>query len=261
MKDTPLLSTPPKQKHSLLHKIDGNDLLTAIIVILIWIGLSFISPQTLYVPYNDSLSSYPYIDDDLISPIIYSIIIFPGSWLFISIFYIISKFLNFGQQDTFRKFHFWTAIWIHLISVVLTVDVIAFLNIFVGRVRPNFYARCGKITDPNECDVLSKYQFDNERKSFPASDPGAIMASMLFLTLLLQKMCLRRPSWVSCLSMIFVAFAFIAGSTCIREYKNHADDVVAGFAIGAIICSTLFYGSHKRIFRHLKEEPSDVSSG
>jgi hypothetical protein len=105
---------------------------------------------------------------------------------------------------------------------------------------------------PSNADDLN-----DERKSFPSVPAATAVSSGLFLALFVQKIVLRRPGWVSCVALLFVWFAMWIGTVEIRLFKNHTDDVVAGFVVGAICTAVIWNGSIKRIFRKLREEPTD----
>ncbi|OHS98424.1 PAP2 superfamily protein [Tritrichomonas foetus] len=251
----PLMERSPNPVHSLLFKINANDLLCAIITVLLWAGLSFITPSTMYIPINDPQSSFPY-KTDLIPSYILDILIFPVAWLFLLIFYVISK----TSKNKFRTIHFWTVLWLHIISVSTTNISTTVLNIWVGRVKPDYFARCGPNVHPDQCDILNKKQIAEEKKSFPSSDAAAMMASMTFLSFMLMKMCRQRPSWVTCICLLFIIFALWAGSIQISDHKSHPDDVIAGFVCGFSVCAFIWNSSYKRIFRQICEEPSDAPS-
>lgn len=251
MDDTELIS----KDRGWFHTIDIAELVCAIVVSVIWGGLSFIRPNDLAIPDGDSQSSYPYIEGEVFPTLWMALTVFGVAWITIWGFYFLKK--KFPRY--FRKFNPFSAMWIHITCISLTNIVTSMLSIYVGRVRPDFYKRCGKTATVETCSVLTESEIAEELRSFPSSHAATSLAGFLFLTLLIQKATLVRPSYVSCLYMIGTILAFWIGATRIRSYKSHIDDVVGGFVVAAVCTGVIWNGSFKRIFRHLKEEHSDVA--
>jgi membrane-associated phospholipid phosphatase len=180
-------------------------------------------------------------------------IAFPGGWVITVSIYVGRGFL----PVLFRKFGVWPTIWIHM-SCIISADVVAsILNVYIGRVRPTFYSRCGSTPPPDRCPTLSAEQLIDEKKSFPSLTVTTAMSSCLFLTLFLQKITLKRPAWLSCGSLVFVALGMRIGATEITAFQCHVGDVVAGFAIGAVCTGLIWVGSVGKVFRHLKHQQTD----
>jgi hypothetical protein len=81
---------------------------------------------------------------------------------------------------------------------------------------------------------------NDERQSFPSVSAAAAVSSGLFLALFFQKIVLMRPGRVSCVALLFVGIAMWIGTVEIRPFKNHTDDAVAGFVIGAICTAVIW---------------------
>jgi membrane-associated phospholipid phosphatase len=177
------------------------------------------------------------------------------SFLLVWLLIIGAFFVRRRLQNVLHSFNPWAAIWIQISRVVFSNIVISILNIYVGRVRPDFYRRCGSEATADSCPMLSNADdLNDEWKSFPSVPAATTVSSTLFFALFFQKIVLRRPTWVSCLALLFVA----VGTVEIRLFKYHTDDVVAGFLIGAICTAVIWNGSIKRIFRKLREGPTDA---
>lgn len=243
-----------ENQNTWLHRIDIHELLTTICLCLTWGGLSYLSPQPLEIPPNDSLSSFPYFRSPTIPVYAIGLICFPMIWFVIGIFYIITK--KFPRS--FRYFHFWSAIWIEMSIVAFANIIVSLLNFYIGRARPDFYARCGSEATPQSCHILSKKDLDEELRSFPSAHAASAMAALLYLSLFLQKINLFKPTWVTVFCGLFIILAFWIGSTQIKQYKHHIDDVFAGFFIAIVSCLFIWNGSHKRIFRKQDEQYSEI---
>jgi hypothetical protein len=91
-------------------------------------------------------------------------------------------------------------------------------------------------------DALERRRPERRTEVVPERPPAAAVSSRLFLALFYQKIVLRRPGWVSCVALLFVGIAMWIGKVEIRLFKDHTDDVVAGFVIGAICTAVIRNG-------------------
>lgn len=236
--------------------IDISELICSLVVSVIWGCLSLVRPNPLFIPEGDSLSSFPYVEHDPL----------PTVWLAVTVFGSVSAviwvmfFVRRKFELTFRQFNAWSATWIHVTSVGVTNIVVSLLNIYVGRVRPDFYKRCGTSATPDTCSVLSAHQISEEMKSFPSAHAATALSGFLFMTLFLQKLTRSVHTWTTCIYLLPVILGFWIGAMRIRAYKNHTDDVIGGFVIAAICTGVIWHGSCRRIFRKLHQEQSEVTS-
>ena len=210
----------------------------------IWLGMTFVNPKHLYIPKEDSLSSYPYSEHATISQLILAVLCFPFVWLVFLIFYLLRK----KFQNAFKNFSLWSTIWIQINSVVLSNIASLVVALFVGRVRPDFYSRCGRSSSPDTCTVLSNEEIREELHSFPSSETATAISGLLFCTLFIQAVFKQKSSYVSILALCFTVLALWIGAMFIHDYKYHTDDVVCGFFIGALCTFINWNGSKKRIF-------------
>jgi hypothetical protein len=207
------------------------ELLCYFFLALVWLGLFSIPPLSLSVPPPDSLSRFPEDRLSVIPAMWLAAIAFPGGWVITVSIYVVRRFL----PVLFRNFRVWPTIWIHM-SCLISGNVLAsILNVYIGRVRPTFYSRCGSTATPDRCPTLSAEPLIDEKKSFPSLTVTTAMSSCLFPTLFLQKITLKRPVWVNCGSLAFVALGMWIGATEITAFQCHINDVVAGFVIGAVL--------------------------
>jgi hypothetical protein len=93
----------------------------------------------------------------------------------------------------------------------------------------------------DSCLMLSNADdMNDERQSFPSVPAATAVSSELFLAFFFQKIVLRRPGWVTCVPLLFVEITMWIGTVEIRIFKNHTDDVIAGFVIGAICTAVIW---------------------
>jgi hypothetical protein len=217
------------------------------------LGLFFVHPSSIYVPPYDSLSRFPGDGRSVIPAMWLGVIAFPAGWVVI----LSASVARRRLPTIFRKFRVWPTIWIQMSCVISANVVASLLSVYLGRVRPTFYSKCGSTATPDRCPTLSAEQLIHEKKSFPSFTATTAMSSSLFLTLFVQKIVLRRPVWVSCGCLAFVVLGMWIGATELTTFQCHVDDVVAGFVIGAVCTGLIWVGSIGKIFRHLKDERTD----
>lgn len=123
----------------------------------------------------------------------------------------------------------------YLMGFGTTVYITEFLKISVGRLRPDFIARC--IPDLNMNCLGEVKNVVYARKSFPSGHSSTAFYMGWYLILLLfKKNCLYT---MLLLLLIFQASCFVASSRVIQNV-HHPSDVVSGSILGISI-SILFY--------------------
>ncbi|OHT08023.1 PAP2 superfamily protein [Tritrichomonas foetus] len=199
--------------------------------------------------------TYPKATQRIESIIIVACICFPAVALILVLFY----FLGQKYPKYFNSFRIWTSIWILVTIVAISNIIVTLQNIYIGKVRPDFFSQCGSdIRDPRECSILNRKDRIDEMSSYPSNDSASIVSSLLYLALLLEKACVKRPAWATVLCILFFIIGLLAGSFPIKTFRAHFDDVVAGFFIGILCCAIIWNGSVKRIFRDCKNNDSSA---
>lgn len=229
---------------------DIPNLICTIVAIVAFVASNFSPLKPLYVPENDSLSDYPYPGKEQISTIICAVIVFAtGIVLIIAFFFISSKWRKF-----FKTFNPFTAIYTFITIVAVTNVCVNLFKSYVGRPRPDLYARCGvkNATYDNCPGIDSKSTKKDEFKSFPSGHSATSMSGFTFLALFLQKCVKTRKLWVTLLCSGFLLIAFYIGATRIRDYRHHTDDVLAGLFVGFLFCYIVWWRTYKEIFRKKK---------
>lgn len=232
---------------SLFQKLEFSSLVCSFILVVIWGILTFVHPSASYIPFSDSLSNFPYVDNSF-----YDLLFFGGGclglvWIIFFIFSYMKKRCNFYGKY-FNNFLTFRVFWTHIMIIAFSNIVVIVMGNYLGRARPDYYARCGVNTNPNQCKVLGKRELDDELRSFPSFYSATGMSSFLFLSSFLQKVIKRKEMIISCLCLTPVLLACFAGCTGIKWHKHHTDDVVGGFILGALTEQFIWKGSAKRIF-------------
>ena len=231
--------------------LDGYELVVAIICCSGWIGASFLSPSPMYLAANNPEYSYPYIKNEKVSVVWLVFMSFPFTWLFFTLMKFLSK--KFPQQ--MRCFSFWTTFWVHMTNVAMTNLVVILIQNYVGRAAPDFFSRCGPDATPDKCPLLNEQTLNEELRAFPSSHAATSVSSLLFLSLFIRKLFTSDLSIVTLSSAAPTFVALWIGATRIKDYREHASDVVAGYIIGVLSAYLMFEGSKKRIF-----SGSDINS-
>ncbi|KAJ7255503.1 lipid phosphate phosphatase 1 [Mycena haematopus] len=127
------------------------------------------------------------------------------------------------------------------------------LHFTIGRLRPDFLARCKWDEVAMKCTGKHNDILDG-RKSFPSGHSSAAFAGMTFLSFWLAGQtaawCFQAPlPIVSLLSSRLLRFsltllplwwAMFVAVTRLEDYKHHKEDVITGGIIGAL-CSAICY--------------------
>ncbi len=231
----------------LYQKLEFSSLVCSLILVLIWGGLTFVSPSYSYIPFSDSLSSFPYKDSSFYELLYFGIGCLPTVWVIFFIFSLMQSNCIFYQRY-FKRFSMFRSIWAHLMAVAVSNIVVIVMGNYLGRARPDFYARCDTNTNPYQCNVLSKRDLDDELRSFPSFYSATGMSSFLFLSSFLLKIIKNKETIISCICLIPLLLACLVGCKSIKNHKNHTDDVVGGLILGALTEIFIWKGSVKKIF-------------
>ncbi|KAF9454299.1 lipid phosphate phosphatase 1 [Macrolepiota fuliginosa MF-IS2] len=128
----------------------------------------------------------------------------------------------------------------------------------VGRLRPDFLARCKWDEVAKHC-AGNKSAIEDGRKSFPSGHSSTAFAGMVFLTLWIAgQTTVLCPSvtpsvkWLPTrmgtfiLTLLPLFWAVHVAVTRVEDYRHHKEDVIVGSLIGilsATVCYLLFWPS------------------
>ena len=157
-----------------------------------------IQPSRHFIPKNDSLSSYPHMEISMYINVIVIFLTIPFPWILLTIMHILQRYF----PKRFKFFRLGTAIWIHTSSILLPCIFSMVLCNFVGRVRPDFYSRCGNKATKDTCTILSNKELRDEFRSFPSISSTMAVSSMTFFSLFLLKLCIDSSTWLHCIFLI-----------------------------------------------------------
>ncbi|KAF7308881.1 Lipid phosphate phosphatase 1 [Mycena kentingensis (nom. inval.)] len=123
----------------------------------------------------------------------------------------------------------------------------------VGRLRPDFLARCKWDTEKLKCTGKAKDILDG-RRSFPSGHSSAVFAGMTFLAFYIAGQtaawCFHAPLPTAslrssrlarfCVTLLPIWWAVYVGVTRVEDYRHHKEDVIVGGLMG-IVCATISY--------------------
>lgn len=232
--------------------IDFPDLIVlAVTMVLAVVTFLTTKLNPLYVPENDSLSNFPVPSHETI----------PGVFLFITLLgvsevtFLIFYFLSKKFPNIFVPFNIFGATW-NLITSQLAVQLLTeVIKSYVGRARPDMYSRCGYNAQYNTCKETG-YVLSDSFKSFPSGHASGAMSSMYFCAVFVLKAVSNNSVFISLAALLYILLGLYIGSTRIRDFRHHVDDVVAGFFVGYIITNIIWKNAKKRIF----SEPSQAQT-
>ncbi|OHT11997.1 PAP2 superfamily protein [Tritrichomonas foetus] len=242
-----LIRTQEETSESKLHPIIKflclPELFVTIFVIIIYVFVTqFVTEvNPLYVPENDSLSSYPFPNHNtfpirilcvysLGTPIAFSIVCFLVSLKFPTIM---------------KKMYICAAFYLILTNFLCVSMITEILKNYVGRARPDMYERCGKNAQYNTCQGLNGHDLKDSFKSFPSGHSSTAMSGMYLAALILKSGTTIKNISIAVIELLCILFAFYIGASRIRDFRHHPDDVVAGLFIGFVV-THIIWGASKR---------------
>ena len=220
---------------------DLPNMICAIVCGGLWLMSTYTTPTPLYIPPNDSLSSFPKRDVGL--PYTYVTI---GFCVGLAALVAVSYFLSSRYPTLLRQCRPFTTIWIGLTCFCLTGFITNIFKDFVGRARPDFYAYCGEGATYETCQ--DKAHRDEEFRSWPSGHSSGSMSGAIFLAFFAQKAVRLQAAWVSVAASIFICAAFYVGSTRIIGFRHHPDDVIAGLFLGYVVTSLVWQKTQEDLF-------------
>jgi phosphatidate phosphatase len=232
------------------QRIDVWSLVTAILVLVVMTIIQFAtSVDALYVPPNDSLSSFPYHDTDTVSAAVLIVIVLLVPLVLICAAYFASRYLS----KWLREFNPFTAVWVFLTIFGLTNAATDLLKNYVGRARPNVIARCGQNATLESCRAQIGDAAVDEFQSWPSGHSSLSMATSLFEALFIQELVRARSLAASAFAGFILFVPLYIGASRIRDFRHHTDDVLAGFFVGTLCTIIVWIQVHKRIFPKNKD--------
>lgn len=237
-----------------LKTVDIPNLVCMVVTIIAFIAANYVPVKQLYVPENDSLSSFPYPGKEKISTIVCAVIVIIIGIVMIVVFFLLSwKFKRY-----FNQLNPFTAFYTFITVIAVTNVCVNIFKSYVGRPRPDLYARCGINGSINNCPGETKKVAKDEFKSFPSGHSATAMSGLIFIALFVQKCVKTRKLWVTTLCFLFILLAFYIGATRIRDFKHHTDDVLAGFFVGFLFCYIIWWRTYKEIFPKFKKRSKEI---
>ena len=235
-------------------KIDGNNMIVAIVSCIFFGITALVKPDPLYFPPNDSNSAFPHAEKNALPSLVMGILLAVVAIIIIVAAYFLRKF--FPQH--FRSFKLITVVWGLLACEGISNTCVGIFKNMVGRPRPDIFAVCGLnvTSDPSSCPQLTKTEFYDQFRSWPSGHSSTAMSGFLFLALFLQNLFVSEQMWTSAISSLLILLAFYCGSTRIRDFKHHPDDVIAGFFTGFVFTYIIWNRIKKEIFQFEESESS-----
>lgn len=232
--------------------LDLPDLITCVVVgIALLITNLCMSVDPLYVPPNDSTSSFPFPGKSTIPTVWLIVMVFGiGIVVIIAFFFLSRRF-----PSIFRTFNPFAALWGLVTIVLFTSFVTEIFKNYVGRARPDIYAACGENATMEMCqEKFGSRDGADQFKSWPSGHSSTAMSGFSCVTFFGQKVVRCKWMAVSVLWGLFIILAIFVGATRIRDFRHRADDVLAGLFIGFVVSIVLWSRFSKRIFGKEKAE-------
>ena len=243
-----------------VRKFDIPGLICAVFTLILFGISAIIKPTPLYVPPNDSNSSFPHPGTETIPTWLVIVLLAAiGLVTVIALYFLAQKF-----PKVFRDFNAFSAVWNLATSVAIANFIVNLLKNMVGRPRPDLYDLCGPnvTSDPASCPGISESDFNDQWRSWPSGHSSSAMAGFTYLAFFVQRtISISGPIGTLCASL-YVLFALYVGSTRILNYKHHPDDVVAGFFIGFVLAYIIWQRANEDIYdlEYLKTEAETAKS-
>ncbi|EAX99509.1 PAP2 superfamily protein [Trichomonas vaginalis G3] len=229
---------------------DIPHLILAVVTLLMALGTSFMKPDPLFIPNNDSNSQFPHLGKNTV-PTWFAIVLVVviGLVTFIGFYIFTLKF-----PDHIRKFNIFSAIFNFFAVLGISTTIVNILKNFVGRARPDMYSLCGNFVgeEYSSCTAdVSRKVFDDNYRSWPSGHSAAALSGFMFLALFVQRVMKFSKSLGTFFAALYILLALYIGATRIRDFKHHPDDVLAGFFCGYIISRLVWEQCRKSLFKNI----------
>lgn len=205
--------------------IDVPDMILSIITIAVWLGLSSLEPNYLYIPPHDSNSMFPASTSGF-SYVLLCCIVFGGFSVLLIICYFIARF----YPKYFREFQLFHVAWGLVFTIAMCNIFVNIPKAYVGRPRPDIYARCGGENNMANCSAKI---LKGEYKSWPSGHSSTSMSGSIFMAAFFIKFMYSNPISII-IATLFSLFGIYVGATRIRDFRHHPDDVIAGLFLGFV---------------------------
>ncbi|EAY06875.1 PAP2 superfamily protein [Trichomonas vaginalis G3] len=222
----------------ILYFIDYQDMIISILALAVWLGLSTIEPNYLYIPENDGDSNYP-MKKSQIPFLLLSFIVFGGfNLIFIGLYFLARRYPKY-----FCRFDLFPVAWGLVFAISMSNIFVNVPKSYVGRARPDIYARCG-VKNLTECPqkILKE-----EHKSWPSGHSSTAMSATIYMAAFFIKFLYAKP-YAIIFSALFALFGIYVGATRIVDFRHHPDDVLAGLFIGFIAAYIVWENLSTKIF-------------
>lgn len=239
-----------------IDAFDWINLGFAVVMLLINGALYFVKPSFLFVPENDSNSSYPRDKHNVLPTVLMGGVIVMAIAMVLLVAIILRKKL----PKLFREFRPITFLIIFIAAQAFSGVCITIFKNYVGRARPDLYDICGVnvTTKPESCPALTKNQFYDQFRSWPSGHSQTAMVGFFFIALFIQEFPMTRNLISTFIAALFVIFGIWCSCTRIIDYKHHTDDVLAGLFIGFLYSFMMWQYASNKIFRETPKLPDDV---
>ena len=163
-------------------------------------------------------------------------------WLPIAIVTILALFFP-PRAYSAARLRLASELWLGVLSsFALTFFVICQVKVSVGRLRPDFLARC--IPRDGECTGDPKIITEG-RKSFPSGHSALSFASLGFVSLVLAARlahtnCCGGRLWKLCVAAIPWLIALHVALSRLSDYWHHWDDVLTGSLLGNLAAALTY---------------------
>jgi phosphatidate phosphatase len=159
-----------------------------------------------------------------------------------------SYFLSNSFPAVLHKFRLCSAIWMCISSWLIVMLITEISKRYVGRPRPDIYARCGKDAEYQQCRSAIGDDADDEFKSWPSGHASMSMFGGAFAGLFFQRVVVSNQLWVAVIGAACTLLGFGVGATRIRDFRHHTDDVLAGLFLGWVCTYGVWSMARKRVF-------------
>ncbi|XP_062595464.1 phospholipid phosphatase 1-like [Saccostrea cucullata] len=243
-----------------------TDIIVFIIVTIFALLLSF-NKLTAIQPFirgffcDDQSLMYPYREDSISTVTTAILALLPPTVIIIFTEAFLSK--NYSQRIRIFVRNCYSMLGCLFLGFSLCVLFIEIVKMFVGRLRPHFFAVCQPSYSSTNCSrkFITNYScqgkdlesISDSKKSFPSGHSGAAWNGMVYLAIYIQIRVRRHWSRlrVACPLLQFLAISVAAyvSISRLQDYKHHTGDVIGGGIIGILFTIIVMY-QNPNVRRH-----------
>ena len=147
------------------------------------------------------------------------------------------------QALSTRRMRLLAELWLGLFSSVgLAFTVVCLVKSQVGRLRPDFLARCVPVN--GLCTGVPSV-IEEGRRSFPSGHSALSFSGLFFLSLCVAARLVQAPAhagalWKLCLAALPWLLALHVALSRVADYWHHWEDVLVGSLLGHVAAYTAF---------------------